>query len=76
MSFLKIDRADKGYGPAWNRAEVLSDINLEVERGMALRGELIGFLEFRAHRHTMPTDSSPSAIATEAAPDPADAATV
>ena len=41
-----------------------------------LRAELIGFLEFRAHRHTMPAASSPSAIATEAAPATADAATV
>ena len=41
-----------------------------------LRAELIGFLDHRAHRHTMPTDSSPSAIATEAAPDSAQAATV
>jgi nitrate/nitrite transport system ATP-binding protein len=33
MAFLEISRAHKGYGPAWGRTEVLSDINLEVERG-------------------------------------------
>lgn len=33
MPFLEIERAYKGFGPAWNRTEVLSDINLEVERG-------------------------------------------
>ena len=33
MAFLEISRADKGYGPAWDRTEVLADINLEVERG-------------------------------------------
>jgi nitrate/nitrite transport system ATP-binding protein len=33
MSFLIIDRAYKGFGPAWDRTEVLADVNLEVERG-------------------------------------------
>jgi len=33
MAFLEIDRASKSYGPAWDRTEVLSDINLQVERG-------------------------------------------
>ena len=33
MAFLEISRADKGYGQAWNRTDVLADINLEVERG-------------------------------------------
>lgn len=32
-ALLEISRADKGYGPGWNRTEVLADINLEVERG-------------------------------------------
>ena len=33
MAFLEIERAFKGYGPKWNRTEVLSDINLEVQEG-------------------------------------------
>ena len=33
MPLLEIERAYKGYGPKWNRTEVLSDINLEVEKG-------------------------------------------
>ena len=33
MAFLEISRVDKCYGPAWDRTEVLADINLEVERG-------------------------------------------
>lgn len=33
MAFLEIERGYKGYGPKWNRSEVLSDINLEVEKG-------------------------------------------
>ncbi len=33
MPYLEISRAHKGYGPAWDRTEVLSDINLEVEKG-------------------------------------------
>ena len=33
MAFLEIERAYKGYGPAWNRTEVLADVNLEVEKG-------------------------------------------
>ena len=33
MPFLEIERAYKGYGPKWNRTEVLADINLEIERG-------------------------------------------
>src|SRR6478672_6309807 len=33
MPFLEIERAFKGYGPAWNRTDVLADINLEIERG-------------------------------------------
>ena len=33
MASLEIERAYKGYGPAWNRTEVLADVNLEVERG-------------------------------------------
>lgn len=32
-TFIEIERADKGFGPARNRTEVLWDINLEVERG-------------------------------------------
>jgi nitrate/nitrite transport system ATP-binding protein len=30
---LEIERAYKGYGPKWKRTEVLSDINLEIEKG-------------------------------------------
>ena len=30
---LEIERASKGFGPAWDRTEVLTDVNLEVERG-------------------------------------------
>jgi len=33
MAFLEIERAFKGYGPKWDRSEVLADINLEVEEG-------------------------------------------
>ena len=33
MAFLEIERAFKGYGPKWDRTEVLADINLEVEVG-------------------------------------------
>ena len=33
MAFLEIERAYKGYGPKWDRTEVLADINLEVEVG-------------------------------------------
>ena len=33
MAYLEIERAYKGYGPAWNRTEVLADVNLEVEKG-------------------------------------------
>jgi nitrate/nitrite transport system ATP-binding protein len=33
MPYLEIERAYKGFGPAWSRTEVLADINLEVERG-------------------------------------------
>ena len=33
MPLLEIERAYKGYGPTWDRNEVLSDINLEVEAG-------------------------------------------
>jgi nitrate/nitrite transport system ATP-binding protein len=33
MPFLEIERAYKGYGPKWDRTEVLADINLEIERG-------------------------------------------
>ena len=33
MALLEIERAFKGFGPKWNRTEVLSDINLEVEKG-------------------------------------------
>ena len=33
MAFLEIERAYKGFGPKWNRTEVLADINLEVEQG-------------------------------------------
>ena len=40
-AFLEISRADKGYGPAWNRTEVLADINLEVERGEFI--SIVGF---------------------------------
>ncbi len=41
MAFLEISRADKGYGPKWNRTEVLADINLEVERGEFIA--IVGF---------------------------------
>lgn len=41
MSFLEIDRAYKGYGPAWDRTEVLADINLQVERGEFIA--IVGF---------------------------------
>ena len=40
-AFLEISRADKGYGPKWNRTEVLTDINLEVERGEFIA--IVGF---------------------------------
>ena len=33
MAFLEIERAFKGFGPRWNRTEVLADINIEVEEG-------------------------------------------
>ena len=33
MPLLEIERAYKNYGPKWERAEVLADINLEIERG-------------------------------------------
>ncbi len=33
MALLEIERAHKGFGPKWNRTEVLADINLEVEAG-------------------------------------------
>ena len=33
MPYLEIERAFKGFGPKWNRTEVLADINLEVEKG-------------------------------------------
>ena len=33
MSLLEIERAFKGFGPKWDRTEVLADINLEVEEG-------------------------------------------
>ncbi len=33
MSLLEIERAYKGFGPKWNRTEVLAYINLEVEEG-------------------------------------------
>ncbi len=33
MALLEIERAYKGFGPKWNRTEVLADINLEVEAG-------------------------------------------
>jgi nitrate/nitrite transport system ATP-binding protein len=41
MAFLEISRAFKSYGPAWNRTEVLADINLEVERGEFIA--IVGF---------------------------------
>ncbi len=41
MSFLNIDRAFKSYGPAWDRTDVLADINLEVERGEFIA--IVGF---------------------------------
>ena len=41
MSFLEIDRAYKSYGPAWERTEVLADINLQVERGEFIA--IVGF---------------------------------
>ena len=41
MSFLEIDRAYKSYGPAWDRTEVLADINLQVERGEFIA--IVGF---------------------------------
>jgi nitrate/nitrite transport system ATP-binding protein len=33
MSFLEVHGVSKGYGPAWNRSEVLHDINLSIEEG-------------------------------------------
>lgn len=33
MSLLEIKNASKSYGPKWDRTEVLSDINLTVEKG-------------------------------------------
>lgn len=33
MAFLELHRVSKGFGPAESRAEVLRDINLEMERG-------------------------------------------
>jgi nitrate/nitrite transport system ATP-binding protein len=33
MALLEIERAFKGFGPKWDRTEVLADINLEVEEG-------------------------------------------
>lgn len=33
MSFLSVHHVSKGYGPRWNRSEVLADINLEIEEG-------------------------------------------
>ncbi len=33
MPFLEASQVSKGYGPAGNRAEVLSDINLAIEEG-------------------------------------------
>jgi nitrate/nitrite transport system ATP-binding protein len=41
MAFLEIDRAYKSYGPAWDRTEVLADINLQVERGEFIA--IVGF---------------------------------
>ena len=41
MSYLEIDRAYKNFGPAWDRTEVLSDINLQVERGEFIA--IVGF---------------------------------
>ena len=33
MPFLEVKNVRKGYGPAWDRTEVLHDINLEIEQG-------------------------------------------
>ncbi|HEX8371517.1 MAG TPA: ABC transporter ATP-binding protein [Chthoniobacterales bacterium] len=33
MSFLSVKQVSKSYGPKWNRSEVLSNINLEIEEG-------------------------------------------
>ena len=33
MSFLEVHNVTKGYGPGWNRFEVLRDINLSIEEG-------------------------------------------
>jgi nitrate/nitrite transport system ATP-binding protein len=33
MALLEIKQAAKGYGPKWNRTEVLADINLTIEKG-------------------------------------------
>ncbi len=33
MALLEIKSASKGYGPKWDRTEVLADINLTVEKG-------------------------------------------
>ncbi|MEI6714880.1 MAG: ABC transporter ATP-binding protein [Verrucomicrobiota bacterium] len=33
MAFIELDHVDKGFGPAWKRSEVLSDLNLQVEKG-------------------------------------------
>lgn len=33
MAFLEAHNVSKGYGPAWQRSEVLRDINLSIEEG-------------------------------------------
>src|SRR5471032_2901865 len=33
MAFIEMERVDKGFGAGKNRAEILWDINMEVERG-------------------------------------------
>src|SRR6186713_2422678 len=33
MSFLEVTNVSKGYGPAWKRSDVLSNINLSIEGG-------------------------------------------
>jgi nitrate/nitrite transport system ATP-binding protein len=33
MAFLEVTNVHKGYGPAWQRTEVLADINLQIEEG-------------------------------------------
>ena len=33
MAFLEVKSVSKGFGPSWQRSEVLHDINLQIEEG-------------------------------------------